>query len=116
MWHFSRRPCYGLAAYSLPVDPEKAVIVEVKLYIRNLPRSTTRKELNALFAQVGEVIAVDIVTDRQRGASKGYAYVTMSAQSEADKAVSMFNAYSLDDHLLKVALVKPREQRGFSAA
>ncbi len=98
----------------MPVDPEKAVLMEVKLYVRNLPKSTTGKELHTLFAQVGEVTAVDVITDRQNGASKGYAFVTMSAQSEADKAVSMFNAYSLDDHLLKVALVKPREQRGFS--
>jgi len=37
----------------------------------------------------------------------------MSTQNEADKAVSMFNAYSLNDHQLKVALVKPRQQRGF---
>jgi RNA recognition motif-containing protein len=113
---FSRQPCYGLAAYSLPVDPEKVAIVEVKLYIRNLSKSTTGKELNTLFAQAGEVTAVDIITDHQSGTSRGYAYVTMSAQSEADKAVSMFNSYSLDDHQLKVALVKPREQRGFGIA
>ncbi len=113
---FSRQPRYGLAAYSLPVDPEEAGVVEVKLYIRNLSKSTTRKELNTLFAQAGEVTAVNVITDLQNGESKGYAYVTMSAQSEADKAVSMFNSYSLDDHQLKVALVKPRQQRGLDAA
>ena len=86
---------------------------EVKIYVGNLPRSTTGKELNTLFMQAGEVTAVQIITDRQNGISKGYAFVTMSAQSEADKAVSMLNTYSLDDHRLKVALVKSREQRGF---
>lgn len=87
--------------------------MEVKLYVGNLSRSTTGKELDALFAQAGDVTAVNLITDRLSGGSKGYAIVTMSAQSEADKAVSMFNTYSLDDHQLKVALVKPRERRSF---
>ncbi len=90
--------------------------MEVKVYVRNLSESTTGKELSTLFMQAGEVTAVDIITDRQSGTSKGYAFVTMSAQSEADKAVSMFNTYSLDEHRLKVALVRPREQRGFDRA
>jgi RNA recognition motif-containing protein len=73
----------------------------------------TAKDLDALFTQAGDVTAVDIITHRLTGRSKGYAYVTMSAQNEADRAVSIFNAYSLDDHRLKVALVKPRQQRGW---
>jgi cold-inducible RNA-binding protein len=87
--------------------------MEVQLYVGNLPKSTTGREISTLFAQAGDVTAVHLIRDRQNGGSKGYAYVTMSAQSEADKAVSMFNTYSLDEHLLKVALVKSRGQRGF---
>lgn len=86
--------------------------MEVELYVGNLSKSTTGKELNTLFAQAGDVTAVKIITDRQTGESKGYAYVTMSAQSEADKAVSLLSAYSLGDHQLKVFLARPREQRG----
>jgi cold-inducible RNA-binding protein len=115
VWCLSRRPCYGLAALSFPVNPEKAVVLEVKLYVGNLPKSMTGKELNALFGQAGDVTAVNIITDRQSGGSRGYAYVTMSAQSEADRAVSMFKTYSLDNHQLRVTLAKPREQRGFGA-
>ena len=89
------------------------MVMEVKLYIGNLPGSTTVKELNTLFTQAGEVTAVNIIIDRLTGGSKGYAYITMSAQSEADKAVSMFNTYFLDDHQLKVGLTKRREHRGF---
>jgi hypothetical protein len=104
-------PVYdGLAAFSLPVPPEKAALMEVKLYVRNLPGATTGSELDALFARAGEVTSVDLITDRRTGRSRGYAYVTMSTQNEADKAVSLFNAYALDDHKLKVALVKPRQQ------
>jgi RNA recognition motif-containing protein len=104
---------YGRAAFSSPGPPEKAELVEVKLYVGNLPRAITGKELNALLAQAGDVMSVDIMTDRFTGRSQGYAYVTMSTQNEADKAVSMFNAYFLDDHILKVTLVRPRQQRGF---
>jgi cold-inducible RNA-binding protein len=97
------------------LGPEKAAIMEVKLYVGNLPKSTTPEELDRLFKKAGEVGFVNIIQDRVSGESKGFAFVTMSAQSEADKAISMFNAYSLNDHLLKVDLAKPREQRGFDS-
>ena len=86
--------------------------METKLYVGNLPKSTTQEELNTLFAQAGEVTLAEVVKDRKSGESKGFAFVTMSAQSEAEKAISMFNAYSLSDHPLKVSLAKPREQHG----
>lgn len=89
--------------------------MEVTLYVRNLPRAITGKDLGILFARAGDVTAVNLLTDRQSGGSKGYAFVTMSAQSEADKAVSMFNTYSLGEHQLKVALVKRRDQRRFGS-
>ena len=87
--------------------------MEVTVYVGNLPRSTTGKELTSLFSQAGDVTEVELVRDRLTGGSRGYAYITMSAQSEADKAVSIFNTYRLEGQLLKVVLVKPREQRGF---
>jgi RNA recognition motif-containing protein len=87
--------------------------VEVELFVGNLPVTVTAKQLNTLFAQAGDVIAVNIIKDRQTGGSRGYAYVTMSAQSEGYKAVSLFDSHFLDDHYLKVSLLKPREQRGF---
>jgi nucleolin len=87
--------------------------MEVELYIGNLSKSTTQEELNTLFRQAGDVALVNIIRDRKSGESKGFGFVTMSAQSEADKAISMFNTYSLSDRELKVDLAKPREQRGF---
>ena len=80
-------------------------------YVGNLSKSTTQEELNALFAQAGVVTAAEVIKDRKSGESKGFGFVTMSVQSEADKAVSMFNAYSLSDHALKVSMARPREQR-----
>ena len=86
--------------------------MEAKLYVGNLSKSTTQDELNVLFTQAGEVTAAEVIKDRKSGESKGFAFITMSTQSEADKAISMFNAYSLSDHVLKVSPAKPREGRG----
>ena len=87
--------------------------METKLYVGNLAKSTSLEDLNTLFAQAGQVLFVDMIKDRNSGQPKGFAFITMSAQNEADKAISMFNAYSLGDQELKVNLAKPREQRGF---
>lgn len=74
-------------------------------------KSTTSEELNTLFTQAGAVTAVDIIKDRDSGMSKGFGFVTMTAQADADKAISMFNAYSLSEHELKVNIAKPRVER-----
>ena len=91
---------------------ESSIKMETKLYIGNLPKSMTQEELNVLFAQAGEVISMEVIKDRKSGQSRGFAFITMRAQSEADKAVSMFNLYPLGDQMLKVSLATPREQRG----
>ena len=88
-------------------------MIEIDIYVGNLSKSTTQEDLNVLFSRAGDVLSVDVIKDRRSGKSNGFAFVTMSAQSEADRAVSMFNAYSLNDHHLRVTLVRRREQRGF---
>lgn len=95
---------------------ESETKMETKLYVGNLSKTTTQDELSILFAQAGEVTATEIVKDRKSRESRGFAFITMSAQSEADKAVSMFNSYSLSDHILKVNLAKPTEQRGVTTS
>lgn len=90
--------------------------MEVKISVRNLSKSTTHEELTTLFAQAGEVTSVDLIMDEKRSEARGFAFITMSTQNEADKAVSMFNAYSLDEHPLKVDLVRHRPLRGFARA
>ena len=94
--------------------PGKAVKMETRIHVGNLSKSTTQEELTALFAQAGDVVTTDVIKDRTSGLSRGFAFVTMSAQSEADKAVSMFNAFSLGDQALKVSLANPRQQRGLA--
>ena len=89
--------------------------MEVNLFIGNLSMATTQEDLVALFARAGEVVSAEIMRDPSNGHSRGFAFITMSAQSEADRAVSMFNSYSLDDNILKVLLSRPRAQRGLEA-
>lgn len=90
--------------------------MDVKLCVRNLSNSTTEEDLNALFAQAGEVTATEVIKDRESGESMGLAFVTMSALSEADQAVSSFNAYIFSGHSLQVGLAVPRKQRGTTRA
>lgn len=86
--------------------------MNIQLYVGNLSRLTTQNDLNDLFTRAGDVIEAELMVDRKSGESKRYAFVTMSAQSEADRAVSMFNRYVLDEYKLIVHLVKLRAQRG----
>ena len=82
--------------------------MDVRLYVGNLNKSTTEDELRALFAQAGNVSAAEIIKERGSNESKGFGFVTMTDQAEAEKAISMFNAYSLADRELKVNVAKPR--------
>ncbi len=86
--------------------------MQVKLYVGNLSYNTTEDDLRTLFAQAGSVTSVALVKDRDTGRSRGFAFVEMSDQSEAQKAISMFNAYKLDERELTVNLARPREERG----
>jgi RNA recognition motif-containing protein len=86
--------------------------METRIYVGNLAKSTTEAEINTLFAQAGVVTSVDLVKDKGTGMSKGFAFVSMPEQAEAEKAISMFNAYSLAENEIKVNVAKPRVDRG----
>ncbi len=85
--------------------------MENKLYVGNLAYSTTEDELRSLFAQAGTVASVALIKDRDTGQSKGFAFVEMSNQSEAEKAIQTFNGYNLGNRPLKVNMARPREDR-----
>lgn len=86
--------------------------MESRLYVGNLPYSTTEDELRNLFGQAGTVTSVTLIKDRDTGQSKGFAFVEMSTQVDAEKAISMFNGHSMGQRELKVSLAHPREERG----
>ena len=85
--------------------------MESKLYVGNLSYSTTEDDLRTLFAEAGTVASVALIKDRDTGQSKGFAFVEMSNQVEAEKAISMFNGRMLGERELKVNLARPREDR-----
>jgi len=86
--------------------------MESKLYVGNLSYSTTEDDLRTLFAEAGTVSSVALIKDRDSGQSKGFAFVEMSNQVEAEKAISMFNGRMIGEREIKVNLARPREDRG----
>jgi cold-inducible RNA-binding protein len=92
----------------VPFRVERSNTMEVRVYVGNLNKATTQDEINTLFATAGTVSSVDLVTDKGTGKSKGFAFVSMPTQEDADKAISMFNDYSLAENNLKVNVAKPR--------
>ena len=85
--------------------------METKLYVGNLSYNTTEESLRGLLAQAGTVASVEMIKDRDTGRPKGFAFVTMGNQAEAEKAISMFNGKNLDDREIKVNIARPREER-----
>jgi len=86
--------------------------MESKLYVGNLPYNITEDELRALFAQAGEVKEVAVITDRATGRSKGFGFVEMTTQAEAEKAIQLLNDHDMGGRPLKVSMARPREERG----
>lgn len=85
--------------------------MEVKLYVGNLSYGVNEDDLRILFSQAGAVSSVTLIKDRDTGSSKGFAFVEMSNQSEAQKAISMFNGFMYNDREMKVNPARPREDR-----
>lgn len=83
----------------------------MRLYVGNLPFSTTTAQLESLFGQAGAVTAVDIITDKFSGRSRGFGFVEMPNAREAQDAIQRFNGYELQGRPLTVNEAKPMEQR-----
>ena len=86
--------------------------MQSKLYVGNLPYSTTADDLRQLFAQAGTITEVILVTDRETRRSKGFGFVEMSTQAEAEKAIQMFNDHDMQGRRMMVNIARPREERG----
>ena len=82
-----------------------------KLYVGGLPYSTQEDALKELFAQAGNVVSAVIIIDKMSGRSKGFGFVEMSTQEEANAAVSMFNDQEFEGRKLTVNEARPMEAR-----
>lgn len=86
--------------------------MEAKLYVGNLSYGTTEQNLRELFMQAGNVTSVALIKEPGTQRSKGFAFIEMSSPSEVQKAISLFNGYTLDERQLTVSVARPREERG----
>ena len=82
-----------------------------KLYVGNLPYSATESALGAKFGEHGKVESVKLITDRDTGRSKGFGFVEMSSDAEAQAAISALNGVDYEGRPLKVNEAKPQEKR-----
>ncbi len=82
-----------------------------KLYVGNLPYSVTETTLRELFAPAGQVDSVSIITDRDTGRPKGFAFVEMADDAAAKQAISLVNGKSVENRNITVAEARPQEPR-----
>ena len=82
-----------------------------KLYVGNLSFNTTENELQELFAQAGTVQEVTLMQDKFTGKSRGFAFVTMGSEADAQNAITKFNGQTIEGRPLTVNEARPREAR-----
>ena len=82
-----------------------------KLFVGNLSFKTTENELNDAFAAHGTVIEANLMMDRATNRSRGFAFVTMSTDEEAQKAIAALNGKDLNGRAITVNIARPREER-----
>jgi len=83
-----------------------------KLFVGNLSFNTTPVDLEALFRQAGAVASVNIISDKFSGQSRGFGFVEMGSQAEAQTAIAQFNGYELQGRAVTVNEAKPQVPRG----
>ncbi|MCK6600120.1 MAG: RNA-binding protein [Bdellovibrionaceae bacterium] len=87
-----------------------------KIYVGNLSFSVSEEQLSSAFAQYGAVDSAKVVTDRETGRSKGFGFVEMPVDSEADQAIEKLNGADLNGRNINVSEARPQEnkpRRGF---
>jgi len=82
-----------------------------RIYVGNLSYNTTEGALRSLFAEYGEIESVNVITDRDTGRPKGFAFVEMATDQAAQAAIAALNGKSVDDREIKVNEAKPQADR-----
>ena len=83
----------------------------MNIYVGNLAYSVTEDELRSAFEQFGEVSRVNVIMDRETGRSKGFGFVEMPDNAEADAAIKALNDTAIGGRNIKVNQARPREER-----
>lgn len=82
-----------------------------RLFVGNLPYTATASQLEDLFAKIGKVVQINLITDRFTGQSKGFAFVEMSTEEETQNAIKKLNNFELDDRRIVVNEARPQADR-----
>ncbi len=82
-----------------------------KLYVGNLPYSTTDESLKDLFAGAGEVVEAKVITDKFSGRSKGFGFVTMKDDAAAEAAIAAMDGKEIEGRQIKVNVARPMRER-----
>ena len=83
----------------------------MNIYVGNLPHSVTDDELRELFTEFGEVSTANIITDKYTGQSRGFGFVEMPTQADAEEAIKSMNMSDMKGRNLKVNQARPRTER-----
>jgi len=83
----------------------------MNIYVGNLAYSMTEDELQETFAEYGEISTVNIITDKYSGQSKGFGFVEMVNQADAETAISKLNGQTVKEMIIKVNQARPRGER-----
>ncbi len=87
----------------------------MNIYVGNIAFSMTEDDLNELFGEFGQVTSCKIISDRETGRSRGFAFVEMAEQEEGENAIEALNNREMDGRRLKVNEARPREDRSSGA-
>jgi RNA recognition motif-containing protein len=82
-----------------------------KLYVGNLSYSATEETLRDTFVEYGNVVSCKLIIDRDTGRSKGFAFVEMSSEDEANKVIEELNGSQLEGREMKINIARPQEKR-----
>lgn len=82
-----------------------------KLYVGNVPFKASEDDLRDLFSKAGEVMSAKLITDAATGRARGFGFIEMGSDEDAQKAISMFNGTSFMDRNIIVSEAKPQEKR-----
>ena len=82
-----------------------------KLYVGNLPFDMTDAKLEEMFSGAGKVESASVVRDRATGQGRGFAFVEMATEQEAQKAITMFDQYQMDGRTITVSEARPQKER-----
>lgn len=89
--------------------------MSIRLYVGNLPKEIERTELEALFAEAaGELASTKVVTDRKTGKCRGFGFVTVETEEQADVIIEKLNGFSLKDSILKIEKALPKAKESVS--